>query len=346
MSSIGRIGTIGTIIVAVGAAALWATGSDPAPAITTVAAGPSEQATDSVTRRTLQHTEEFAGSLGYGEQFPLPGSASGTVTAVPATGAIVLPGEELYRVDDRPTFWARGETPMYRSLGSGSEGEDVAQLQRFLQATGHLSEDATIDGEFGGTTRSAVKAWQKENDLEETGRVDASQLLFLPYDSLRVAAVPRIGDLASGGVIEVTESQLFVTVDIAARKRVAFEGDPTVKVETADGSRHDAVVESITAQQSQDDFGGQRYRVRLQLNTEQPHEPGETTVEVVDVLATDVLAVPARALVALVESGYAVEVLEADGATRYVAVAVGDFADGWVQISGDVAEGDTVVVPE
>ena len=33
------------------------------------------------------------------------------------------------------------------------------------------------------------------------------------------------------------------------------------------------------------------------------------------------------------------------GGTELVAVELGAFADGWVQVTGDVAEGDDVVVP-
>ncbi len=344
--SLMRVTTTGFAVVAVAGAALWFTSTGSAPATTTTEPIAAERVTDTVSRRTLEHREEFTGSLSYGDQFALPGQTSGTLTALPEEGDVLRPGNMLYSVDERPTYWTTGEVPMYRSLGSGSDGADVEQLQHYLQSTGHLSADATIDGEFGSGTRAALKAWQKDKGLKETGRIDAAQLLFLPYEATRVAAVPRVGDFANGGVLEVTESELFVTVDIGARKKGVFEGRPTIEVETADGSRHDAAIESITAQQSQDDFGGQRYRVRLRLLTTTAQEPGEAKVEVIDVLATDALAVPARALVALVEGGYAVETVGPDGTTSYVTVEIGEFADGWVEIEGDISEGDAVVVPE
>ena len=58
------------------------------------------------------------------------------------------------------------------------------------------------------------------------------------------------------------------------------------------------------------------------------------------------LAVPVEALLALAEGGYAVELAHDDGTTSLVAVELGAFADGWVEVTGDVAEGDEVVVPE
>jgi peptidoglycan hydrolase-like protein with peptidoglycan-binding domain len=333
-------------VVAIVAGVLWTTRSDEAPAATTAAVPSPAIATDTVTRRTLEHTEEFDGSLGYGDQFALPGYANGTVSWVPEKGTVLRPGDMLYKVDEKPTYWARGEVPMYRELASGSEGADVEQLQRYLQKEEYLDADIEPDGKFGGATRTAAKAWQDAQGLEKTGRIDGTQLLFLPYESVRVAATPRIGEAANGGVIEVTEPDLFVTVDVSARKKRTFEGQPAIAVETADGSRYPATVESITAQQSQDAFGGQNYRVRLHVGAVGDREPGEASVEATDVLAENVLTVPAHALVALVEGGYAVETVQPDGTTAYIAVEIGEFADGWVEVTGDVAEGDQVVVPE
>ncbi|MFW2382755.1 MAG: peptidoglycan-binding protein [Acidimicrobiales bacterium] len=341
-----RIGIAFVAIAALAVGFLATRGSDEAPASTSTTSVTATQATDVVSRRTLQQTEEFKGSLGYGDQFALPGNAVGTVSWVPEKGTLLQPGDPMYRVDEKPTFWTRGDVPMYRELSSGSEGADVEQLQRFLQEGEYLSADIEVDGKFGGATRTAVRAWQDDHGLKKTGRIDATQLLFLPYEAIRVAATPRVGEAAVGGVIEVTEPDLFVTVDVSARKKRAFAGQPVIEVETADGTRFPATVVSITPQQSQDAFGGQNYRVRLQLSDGADREPGEVAIEAIDVLAEDVLTIPARALVALVEGGYAVELVHSDGTTSYVGVDIGEFADGWVEVSGEIAEADLVAVPE
>lgn len=346
MRPLFRIGVAGLAVIAIAATVLWTTGSDEAPASTTEVEAAAPNATSTVTRRTLEHTEEFDGALGYGDQFALPGYANGTVSWTPDKGTVLQPGDMLYKVDEKPTYWTHGDVPMYRELSSGSEGTDVEQLQRYLQDEGYLNAETEIDGDFGGATRTAVKAWQDDHGLKETGRIDGTQLLFLPYESIRVATTPRVGEPANGGVLEVTEPDLFVTVDVSARKKKAFEGEPVIEVEIADGSRYPATVESVTAQQSQDAFGGQNYRVTLQLGTAGDHEPGDVAIEAIDVLAQNVLTVPAQALVALVEGGYAVEVVQQDGSSSYVGVEIGEFADGWVEVTGDVAEGDQVVVPE
>jgi hypothetical protein len=56
-----------------------------------------------------------------------------------------------------------------------------------------------------------------------------------------------------------------------------------------------------------------------------------------------VLAVPVDAVLALAEGGYALEVVDEAGRTHLVGVELGVFADGMVEVRGDIAAGDQVV---
>jgi hypothetical protein len=71
-------------------------------------------------------------------------------------------------------------------------------------------------------------------------------------------------------------------------------------------------------------------------------------VEVSLVEVPNATAVPAAALLALAEGGYALEVPDASSSTgtRLVGVELGAFdEDGWVQVTGEVQPGDEVIVP-
>ena len=79
-------------------------------------------------------------------------------------------------------------------------------------------------------------------------------------------------------------------------------------------------------------------------------------VFVTNEVSQNVLYVPVNALLALAEGGYALEVYdgeiegdtfegESGVDTSYVAVEIGVFTDGFVEVKGNISEGQIVVVP-
>jgi len=112
--------------------------------------------------------------------------AAGVVTGVAvAAGDEVSQGSVLYRVNQRPVVVAQGDVPAYRAIGRGAEGDDVAQLQAMLVALGHYSEP--VDGQAGGATVAAIKAWQNSLGLTQTGVVEAADVVFVPSLPTRVS---------------------------------------------------------------------------------------------------------------------------------------------------------------
>ncbi len=57
--------------------------------------------------------------------------------------------------------------PALADMQKGSKGDDVKELQQRLIDLGYLT--GTADGDFGGKTETALKAFQAANGLEETG---------------------------------------------------------------------------------------------------------------------------------------------------------------------------------
>lgn len=94
-----------------------------------------------VVRRTdLSNAQTVPGTLGYGPALPVTGTGTGTgtVTWLPATGATVVRGHQLYRVDDRPVPLFYGRTPLYRPLtAKGTVGRDVRVVADNLKALGY-----------------------------------------------------------------------------------------------------------------------------------------------------------------------------------------------------------------
>lgn len=314
----------------------------------------SDLATGEVERRTLTQSKEFNSAVAYGETFALPIAASGTVTRRPEKGSIIEPGQELLRIDNKPVFLAKGVMPMYREMKKTLDvpvkgqkymrGYDVAHLQQFLLAAGFDENGKmTVTGDFDPATEKAVKAWQKSVGLAETGRVDRSQLIIHP-NAVRVDSEMRIGSSFESLTVSAVDQTL--TFNVASRDRglIAINGD--VDVSASDGT---TVTGTVTAlERSIDDQGNSVIKATVQPDQPLPVEVTTAVVTVTDVLAEDAIAVPVRALLAVSQGGFAVELVTpgADGGGRLVRVEVGAVADGWAEVAGEIEPGTQIVTAQ
>lgn len=86
------------------------------------------------------------------------------------------------KVIETPTEVSAEES--FQSIGNGDNGEQVKEIQSFLKSAGYL--DGEADGSFGNMTENAVKNFQKDNGLEETGIVDSNT-----FEKLKEKGVPE-----------------------------------------------------------------------------------------------------------------------------------------------------------
>jgi len=321
--------------------------------------GPPVTATAEVTRTDLVETASVAGTLGYGEASALASRSAGTVTWLPAEGRRITRGHTLFEVDERPVTLMYGAVPMYRTLSDGAEGLDVEQLEQNLRALGYTG--FTVDEEFTGATADAVRDWQADRGLTETGTVDPGQLVFAT-GAVRVAGhqVDLGAGVAPGGpVLQVTGTGQLVTVDLDVVDRTLATKGAAVTVELPDGTALDGRISSIgtVAEASSDESSDQpgastdesaTIKVTVTLDDGEssgPFDEAPVTVYFESERHEDVLTVPVSALVPLGDGEYGVRVV-ADGVTREVPVETGAYADGRVEVTGDgLDEGTLVEVP-
>lgn len=77
------------------------------------------------------------------------------VTSISASeGEVLSEGSVLIEVSERPVLVLAGELPMFRSLGPGSRGDDVSQLQEALARLGFATP---VDGVYGEDTERAIE---------------------------------------------------------------------------------------------------------------------------------------------------------------------------------------------
>jgi peptidoglycan hydrolase-like protein with peptidoglycan-binding domain len=187
---------VATLLLAAAAGIGWAVRELTMP----VPAPPAAAATSvAVTQGEVGSVLTLGATVEWSET-PLPvNRATGTVTALPADDATVEEGGTLYSVDLLPVILGTGDVPMYRDIGAGATGEDVAQLQRLLTHLGRY--DGPEDGTAGRGTVAAIMAWQKASGRAADGVVRLGDVVFAPSAPLRLtpAADLHLGDVLTGG---------------------------------------------------------------------------------------------------------------------------------------------------
>jgi peptidoglycan hydrolase-like protein with peptidoglycan-binding domain len=350
--------------LAVGAAAgvvlcgaAWWTGARAASQGGQGSGGEVATTTAEVTRRTLRAQEEVDGTLGYGDARAVVNRVDGTITALPAEGAVVTRGQALYRVDGRPVPLLYGRLPAWRALETGvDDGPDVRQLEQNLVALGHDPDRAiTVDNHFSWATRAAVRRWQEAAGLEETGAFGPGDAVWQP-GPVRVGQLKAaVGDSAGPGsaLLEVTGTGRQVLIDLDASRQPYVRAGDRVDLELPGGRATTGRVASVGKVATVPSGGtgeDTTPTVELVVTLDDPKATGRLDQAPVDAAITTevregVLAVPVNALLALAEGGYGVEV-ERQGGRELVGVETGLFADGQVEVEGaGLNAGDRVVVP-
>jgi peptidoglycan hydrolase-like protein with peptidoglycan-binding domain len=315
------------------------------------------RATEAVTRRTMTIETSLEGTLGYDGERRVVNNLTGTVTRLPAPGTLLERGDQLYELEE----WIRpillyGSRPAWRTLDSDStNGADIRQLEENLAALGFL-DSGEVDRDWDGQTTEAVEEWQDASGQEVDGVVDLGEAVFLP-GPIRVTESPvELGARVGPGqpVIVGTGQERVVTIDLEADRTDLLATADAVTIELPDGSTTPGSVISIgtVAEATTDEIGNQGTpTIEVTIALDDPAassawDYAPVGVDVVRESREDVLAVPVNALVALLEGGYAVEVVAQDGTSHLVAVELGIFQDGWVEIRADgVNAGDRVAVP-
>jgi hypothetical protein len=304
------------------------------------ATGRAPAATAKVTRKDLAETQDVSGTLGYGATTDVTFGGHGTVTGLAAVGTVVDRGKKLGEVDGQPVSLLIGDRPMWRDLSeAATDGLDIQQLETNLIALGYGSRASLgPNTKWSQATTEAVKRWQHALSRSETGAVATTDVVFQP-GAVRVAGRNPNG-------LKVTGTARVVSVDLDAKFQALVKPGQAVRVELPDSSSHAATITSVGSVATAQQNSGPTIAVVATLQDQGAGaglDQAPVTVHIVTTQASGALAVPVGALLALSEGGYAVEKVTGPGATSLVAVRLGTFADGWVQVTGNLSEGDRVV---
>ena len=328
----------------------------PDGAAAAASAAPSGAATETaaIEKRTMAETADLDGTLGYDGDLTVVSGSAGTLTWLPSPGTIIKRGGRLFELDGRrrPLLFL-GTRPLWRTLDADvGDGHDVKEIEQNLKALGYAPSGMTVDQHWDAKTTLAVKRWQKATHQDRDGVIELGDVIVLP-EALRVReTTAALGSMVGPGgpILAATGVTKVVTVDLDATKRDRLTVGAAVSITLPDDTEISGKVRSVGRVATVDDQGGSAtLPVTIALDDATAAaglDQAPVTVHVTIESHPDVLAVPVDALVALLEGGYAVEVVDDSGARRYVGVTLGLFDANRVEISGaGLKAGDHVVVP-
>jgi peptidoglycan hydrolase-like protein with peptidoglycan-binding domain len=349
--AVAAVAAVGGAVVsgAVPAGALFAASSGATPS-----APPAAVKTATIKRETMASTDAFDGTLGYLGDITISGGSAGTLTWVPAPGTIIKRGDKLYELDGarRPRLFY-GTRPLWRTLEAGvSDGADVLEIEQNLKALGYAPSGMKVNRHWDSKTTTAVKRWEKATGQTRDGIIELGDVAIQTGPIRVVEAKTSLGSGVGPGaaIFSATGTTRVVTVNLSASHRDELPVGAAVTITLPDETTIAGKVRSVGRVASVDQQSGSA-TIPVTITLDDPAAAADldqapVTVEVTSESHPNVLTVPNDALVALLEGGYAVEVVDASGAHRYVAVTLGLSDDRRVEISGSGLEaGMRVVVP-
>ena len=320
--------------------------------------------TASVERGKLSDMVSVYGILTFrarsdGSPYAVINQAHGTYTELPDDGDKVDCGDVLYRVDENPVLLLCGSVPAYRPLHSGDVGEDVRQLNQNLHTLGYAAGfDVDPDGNaFTEETEMALVVLQRGKGLDVTGALAIGDAVFLP-ESVRIAKVTgELGGSAQPGahVLDATSDTPEVQVALDPSQQAQVEEGDRAQVTMPGNTSVTGTLDrlgSVAQVPAGQDANALAVTIPAYISLDDPEaargfDAAPVQVDITTEGVEDALSVPVTALVGKSGGGFAVEVVRSDGRRELVAVKLGlfDTADGRVEVEGDLAEGDQVVVP-
>jgi peptidoglycan hydrolase-like protein with peptidoglycan-binding domain len=217
-------------------------------------------------------------------------------------------------------------------------------LEQNLVALGYDPDhDITVDDHYSWATAAAVRRWQRARGLDQTGVFTTTMpAVFLPW-AVRVKTVnANVGDRAAPGgpAYAATSDKHQVSVDLdVSQQGYVHQGD-RVEVVLPNGRKVRGRISEVgRVAETQGEGEQQTTTIPVTVTLDNPKAGGRLDQAPVEVYVTTqtkrgVLAVPVGALLALTEGGYAVETVNAAGRHQLVAVRLGVFSGGMVEVAG------------
>ena len=251
-----------------------------------------------------------------------------------------------------------------KALEEGKES-GIDATEALAIETAQKAYDDALEAYNEGIDQEAELAKAKEElkDLELTAKSET----FSPTNAYASSTPLIVGSYINkvGGAVTIngqmynvssTGIEVLFWLPAADQDTVAL--GENVEIELPTDERTDTTIKFIDQVVTETQAGN---FIQVKLDVINPEEidiydQAPVKVFVTTEVSQDVLYVPVNALIALAEGGYAVEIYNGDSETEvfsgesgvdttYVGVEIGVFTDGYVEIVGNISEGQLVIVP-
>lgn len=233
--------------------------------------------------------------------------------------------------------------------------EDALRLAIVTRDAGLAAPDLGSENASIESAQRALSSAQETLTAAQEGAltfVPSSEVLFLSGLPRRVDEVmARRGVIAQTAVMRVSGAELIIAASAAEGDAKLLKVGDKATVSLDDDNTLEATVSAIAPRKATGKESGARFDVSLALVAPTPEQiqslQGQNVRIAIPVGATagEVLAVPAAALTAGAGGESRVEVtVPGEKDTKLVPVKTGLAAEGFVEITGDIAEGEQVVV--
>ena len=281
------------------------------------------------------------------------------LTAIAAANATIGRGQAVYALGGHPVPLFYGTVVPSRALMPGvSDGPDVVQLNANLVALGFESGSG-LSSRFSSATETALRSFQAARGMAVNGIVRLGDVVVAPGE-IRVTnnqATPGTSLQPGAPILDATSTTRVVTVPLNPGNAPAVNvGEPVVITLPSNATTPGTITAIGPVPPSGGSSGNQQSSssatTQLTVNPTIPSATGSAASVAVQVSltteeATNVLAAPISALLALSGGGYGVEVVEPSGVHRLVGVTTGLYSNTRVEVHGaGITAGTKVVVSQ
>jgi hypothetical protein len=323
-----------------------------------VATAQQQLAADQVTARYASEALATASSSAV--------NGDSIVTAIAAPNATVSRGQAVYAVGGHSIPLLYGTTVPSRALFPGvSDGSDVAQLNANLSALG-LGSGIGSSSHFSSATETALRAFQASRGLTVSGLLRLGDVVVAPNEIRITNDASALGASLQPGaaILDATSTTRIVTATLnLSNAPTVSVGEPVTITLPSNATTPGTItaIGPVPPSSSSASSGGASptsqaspSSVDTQLTVTPTHPSATGTeagvpvqVSLTTQAASNVLAAPISALLALSGGGYGVEVVEPSGAHHLVGVTAGLYSNTLVELRGSgITAGTRVVVSQ